>query len=46
MFLLVLVHPGRPGQRAVKHLCVCVCSQLLIGGSHFVNVDEHASVWQ
>jgi len=19
------VHPGSPGQRAVKHLCVCVC---------------------
>jgi len=25
MFLLVLAHPGSPGQRAVKRLCVCVC---------------------
>ena len=22
---LVLAHPGRPRQRAVKRLCVCVC---------------------
>ena len=22
---LVLVHPGSPGKRAVKRLCVCVC---------------------
>jgi len=22
---LVLVHPGSPGQRAVKRVCVCVC---------------------
>ena len=25
MFLLVPAHPGRPVQRAVKWLCVCVC---------------------
>ena len=25
MFLLVLAHPGSPGQRAIKRLCVCVC---------------------
>ena len=24
MFLLVPAHPGSPGQRAVKRLCVCV----------------------
>ena len=23
---LVLAHPGSPGQRAVKRVCVCVCS--------------------
>ena len=23
---LVPAHPGSPGQRAVKHVCVCVCS--------------------
>ena len=26
MFLLVPAHPGRPRQRAVKWLCVYVCS--------------------
>ena len=25
MFLLVPAHPGSPGQKAVKWLCVCVC---------------------
>jgi len=25
MFLLVPAHPGSPGQKAVKRLCVCVC---------------------
>ena len=29
MFLLVPAHPGRPGQRAVKRLCVCVCNKEL-----------------
>jgi len=24
---LVLAHPGSPGQRAVKRLCVCVCER-------------------
>ena len=22
---LVLAHPGSPGKRAIKHVCVCVC---------------------
>ena len=26
MFLLVPAHLGRPGQRAVKQLCVCTCA--------------------
>ena len=26
---LVLAHPGRPGQRAFKWVCVCVCFMLL-----------------
>ena len=26
MFLLVLAHPGSPGQRAIKRLCVCLLS--------------------
>ena len=25
MFLLVLAHPGGPGKRTIKWLCVCVC---------------------
>ena len=25
MFLVVLMHPGSPGLRTVKQLCVCVC---------------------
>ena len=28
MFLLVPAHPGSPGQRAVKWLCVCVTAHL------------------
>ena len=26
---LVLAHPGSPGKRAVKRVCVCVCTRLL-----------------
>ena len=26
---LVLVHPGSPGKKAVKQVCVCVCIRLL-----------------
>ena len=26
---LVLVHPGSPGKRAIKWVCVCVCMQVL-----------------
>ena len=27
--LLALAHPGSPGKRAVKRLCVCVCNIIL-----------------
>ena len=27
---LVPAHPGSPGQRAVKWVCVCVCIELLV----------------
>ena len=30
MFLLVPAHPGSPGQRAVKRLCVCVTAEFEI----------------
>jgi len=33
---LVLAHPGSPGQRAVKRVCVCVC--VVDGNTHFVIV--------
>ena len=29
---LVLAHPGSPGQRAVKRVCVCVCVCVYNGG--------------
>ena len=29
IFLLVPAHPGRPGQRAVKRSCVCVCGHTI-----------------
>ena len=29
MFLLVPAHPGSPGQRAIKRLCVCICASVL-----------------
>ena len=28
MFLLVPAYPGSPGQKAVKRLCVCVCTHV------------------
>ena len=28
---LVLAHPGRPRQRAVKRVCVCVCKFIVLG---------------
>ena len=37
MFLLVPAHPGRPGQRAVKQSCVCVCL-LFLGWVHVLRV--------
>ena len=27
---LVPAHPGRPGQRAIKRVCVCVCSHIAV----------------
>ena len=27
---LLLAHPGSPGQRAVKRMCVCVCNPIKI----------------
>ena len=38
---LVLAHPGSPGQRAVKRLCVCVCVLLCLTG---VSVSAESGV--
>jgi len=42
---LVLAHPGSPGQRAVKRVCVCVCSgesaPLIIGTSKFAKMHRN-----
>ena len=40
---LVRAHPGSPGQRAVKRVCVCVCVcyWLLVSCIHFSAADMH-----
>jgi len=39
VFLLVLAHPGSPGPKNVKWLCVCVCCLY-----HFIQCDSHSTV--
>jgi len=34
---LVPAHPGNPGKRAVKWVCVCVCSLKSMNGGRFKN---------
>ena len=34
---LVPAHPGSPGQRAVKLLCVCVCLSVLVSRLYLSN---------
>ena len=38
-FLLAPAHPGSPGKRAAKRLCVCVCvcSQTFTEGKWYIN---------
>ena len=31
---LVLAHPGSPGKRAVKRVCVCVCVRVGVSGEN------------
>ena len=38
---LVLAHPGRPGKRAVKRVCVCVTSRVTQGFSAVGNSCQH-----
>ena len=38
MFLLVLAHPGRPGQRARSCVCVCVLFTVMrLGANEMLN---------
>jgi len=39
-FLLAPAHPGRPGKRAVKRLCVCVCVCVCLDYSTHANVID------
>jgi len=49
---LVPAHPGSPGQRAVKRVCVCVracvracvCVVQLVPGSSWQNFDQHVTL--
>ena len=34
---LVLAHPGSPGQRAVKRVCVCLCITIIVSVPSCVN---------
>jgi len=36
---LLLAHPGSPGKRAVKRVCVCVCGKSVIIG-HFLKLTD------
>ena len=39
---LVPAHPGSPGQRAVKRVCVCVCVWRVNAGSATFSADVEA----
>ena len=43
MFLVVPAYPGSPGQKAVKRLCVCVCSYVPISDNYYtvMNCYQH-----
>ena len=45
---LVLAHPGNPGKRAVKRVCVCVCVTSIYSATEFlgnrVNLNRFASL--
>ena len=42
---LVLAHPGSPGKRATKHVCVCVCGQLICSPAYIKSVNSFACIW-
>ena len=44
MFLLVPVHPGCRGQKAVKRLCVCVCVCVCVCYRTYPAVDPAVAV--
>ena len=39
---LVPAHPGGPGQRSVKRVCVCVCVYIYCPGFYYAVFDGHA----
>ena len=45
---LVLAHPGNPGKRAVKRVCVCVCVTSIYSATEFLgnrgNLNRFASL--
>ena len=43
---LVLDHPGSPGQRAVKRVCVCVCSSYSTRMTYSESVEDVAACVQ
>ena len=42
---LVLAHPGSPGQRAVKRMCVCVQFTFKSKSNFNLNLLNHFYVW-
>ena len=44
MFLLVPAHPGSPGQKAVKRLCVCVCVCVCVSVRPILRIGEYSLV--
>jgi len=34
---LVLAHPGSPGQRAIKRVCVCMCKAAQVNNEYVIN---------
>jgi len=40
---LVLAYPGRPGQRAIKRVCVCVCVCYFIWTAGFLTTAGNVS---
>ena len=43
---LVLAHPGSPGQRAIKRVCVCVCVLIIYNAcTMMASSDAEMNLW-